>query len=160
MIFVFFCLLVVGTSSRHTQAWASLPPQPAASWPLHYHVGSSISRQSASRYPDAPHRHAGHAQSAACWPCGCTAGRRGTAASAARSCGPRSRRSTISGAPLDLLSPCRRAAAAACFARRGAGLHRAVQRDRGRQLDQLLHRDDVLFEERAPSKVRAAAPLW
>ena len=30
-------VLPFGTLGRHTQAWASLPPQPVASWPHHHH---------------------------------------------------------------------------------------------------------------------------
>jgi hypothetical protein len=34
----------------HTQAWASPPPQPVASWPQHHHCWLSASRWSAGRY--------------------------------------------------------------------------------------------------------------
>ena len=43
-------LLPFGTSGRHTQARASPPPQPVASWPHHHHRWLSTSRWSAGRY--------------------------------------------------------------------------------------------------------------
>jgi hypothetical protein len=43
-------LLPFGTTGRHTQAWASPPPQPVASWPHQHHCWLSASRRSAGRY--------------------------------------------------------------------------------------------------------------
>ena len=43
-------LLRFGTPGRHTQAWASPPPQPVASWPHHHHCWLSASIRSAGRY--------------------------------------------------------------------------------------------------------------
>ena len=43
-------LLPFGTPGRHTQAWASPPPQPVASLPHHHHCWLSASRWSAGRY--------------------------------------------------------------------------------------------------------------
>jgi hypothetical protein len=43
-------LLPFDTPGRHTQAWASPPPQPVTSWPHHHHCWLSVSRRSAGRY--------------------------------------------------------------------------------------------------------------
>jgi hypothetical protein len=43
-------LLRFGTPRRHTEAWASPPPQPVASLPHHHHCWLSASRWSAGRF--------------------------------------------------------------------------------------------------------------